>query len=128
MLVIVHGLPAETLARLDLFQDKVVVKQKDAVSADDCWSVNRTIVKPAADRGNGDSERICNFLLAMQVLLLLVFGHIATHRGLLNRAAYKVHQLLACHVDNALVEELFDDIFVIELNHGRKITKGQNSV
>ena len=56
-----------------------------------------------------------------------MFGHV-TQRGLLNRAAYEVEQLLARHVDNALVEELFDDIFVIELNHGRKITKGQNSV
>ena len=46
----------------------------------------------------------------------------------MNRAAYEVEQFLARHVDNALAEELFDDIFVIDLNHGRKITMGQNSV
>ena len=43
------ALPAETLARLDLFDYKVVVEQEDAVSADDCGSMNRSVVKPAAD-------------------------------------------------------------------------------
>jgi hypothetical protein len=51
-----------------------------------------------------------------------VFGHV-TQRGLLNRAAYEVEQLLARHVDNALVEELLDDIFVFEMIHAAKLQR-----
>ena len=122
MLVIVPGLPAETLARLDLFQDKVVVKQKDAVSADDSRGMNGTVLKPAADCRGRHRERRSNLFLTVQDPLLLVFGHV-TQRGLLNRAAYEVEQLLARHVDNALVKELLDDIFVFEMIHAAKLQR-----
>jgi hypothetical protein len=41
----------------------------------------------------------------------------------LNRAAYEVEQLLARHVDNALVKELLDDIFVFEMIHAAKLQR-----
>ena len=122
------ALPTETLACLELLQNKVVVEQQDSIGTDDSRGVNGTVLKPAADGRGRHGERRSNLFLTVQNPLLVVFGHIDTQRGLLNRVAYEVEQLLARHVDNALIEELFDDIFVIELNHGRKITKGQNSV
>ena len=118
-----------TGGRYDRDKEKPLRRDTDrTIGTDDSWGMNGTVLKPAADGRGRHGERRSNLFLTVQDPLLFVFGHIVTQRGLLNRAAYEVEQLLARHVNNALIEELFDDIFVIELNHGRKITKGQNSV
>ena len=83
--------------------------------------MNGTVLKPAADCRGRYGERRSNLFLTVQDPLLLVFGHV-TQRGLLNRAAYEVEQLLARHVDNALIEELIDVYFVDYQFHGGKGT------
>lgn len=113
-------LPANTLACLDLLQNKVVVEQQDTIGTDDSRGMNGTVLKPAADCRGRHGERRSNLFLTVQDPLLLMFGHV-TQRGLLNRAAYEVEQLLARHVDNALGEELLDDIFVFEMFHAAKL-------
>ena len=115
-------LPANTLACLDLLQDKVVVEQQDTIGTDDSRGMNGTVLKPAADCRGRHGERRSNLFLTVQDPLLLVFGHV-TQRGLLNRAAYEVEQLLARHVNDALVEELLDDIFVFEMIHAAKLQR-----
>ena len=117
------ALPAETLTCLELIQNKVVVEQQDTIGTDDSRGVNGTVLKPAADGRGRHGERRSNLLFTVQNPLLLVFGHIVSQRGLLNRAAYEVKQLLARHVDNALIEELLDDIFVFEMFHAAKLQR-----
>lgn len=114
-------LPANTLACLDLLQNKVVVEQQDTIGTDDSWGMNGTVLKPAADCRGRHGERRSNLFLTVQDPLLLVFGHV-TQRGLLNRAAYEVEQLLARHVNDALVEELLDIYFSDFQFHGGKGT------
>ena len=116
------ALPAETLTCLELIQNKVVVEQQDTIGTDDSRGMNGTVLKPAADGRGRHGERRSNLFLAVQDPLLLLFGHV-TQRGLLNRAAYEVEQLLARHVDNALVKELLDDIFVFEMIHAAKLQR-----
>ena len=120
ILTVLFALPAKTLACLDLFQNKIIIEQQDTVGTDDSRGMNGTVLKPAADCRGRHGERRSNLFLTVQDPLLLMFGHV-TQRGLLNRAAYEVEQLLARHVDNALVKELLDDIFVFEMIHAAKL-------
>ena len=116
-------LPAKTLACLELFDDKIIVEEQHAIGPDYSRCMYRGAVQPAADGGSRNGQCCRNLLLAVQELLLLVFGHIVTQRGLLNRAAYEVEQLLASHVDDALVEEMLDAYVAVIQFHGGKGTK-----
>ena len=121
ILTVLFALPTETLTCLDLLQNKVVVEQQDTFGTDDSWGMNGTVLKPAADCRGRHGERRSNLFLTVQDPLLLVFGHVTQH-GLLNRAAYEVEQLLARHVDNALIEELLNAYFADFQFHGGKGT------
>ena len=114
------ALPAKTLACLDLFQNKIIIEQQYTLGTDDSRGMNGTVLKPAADCRGRHGERRSNLFLTVQDPLLHMFGHV-TQRGLLNRAAYEVEQFLARHVDDALSEELLDDIFVFEMFHAAKL-------
>jgi len=121
ILTVLFALPTETLTCLDLLQNKVVIEQQDTFGTDDSRGMNGTVLKPAADCRGRHGERRSNLFLTVQDPLLLVFGHV-TQRGLLNRAAYEVEQLLARHVDNALIEELLNAYFADFQFHGGKGT------